>query len=295
MSWIDGELLGFDLETTGTNVYRDRPVSWSLVSFKGGDITDVFDGIIDPGMPIPADAIAVHGITNERVQDEGLAMDVALDIIVEVIDKANKAGIPLVGMNLSYDLTLMDSCLRHSDVVPRALTAPGPVVDLRVIDKRVDQYRRGKRTLTDLAPFYGVDRGERHEATSDVIATVQTVRALVAKHGWIGRQPLDALHRMQTKWHKEQQQSLSEYFVVQGSDPIPKWEWWWPLFGREGDAIPEGEGPFDHPVLGLLEYPRADFLVCDRCRAGVGRDNAGGYGHKDDPRWERWAIDEYPF
>ena len=59
-----------DLETTGTDAAKDRIVEISLVKVHPNGDEEVKTRRINPGMPIPPAATAVHKITDEDVKDE---------------------------------------------------------------------------------------------------------------------------------------------------------------------------------------------------------------------------------
>ncbi len=229
-AWPDGDLVGFDLETTGPDPLVDVPVQYALVWRRGGEM-QIDQGLVDPGRPIPADAVAVHGITAEQAAT-GRPLGEAVEAIASGLVEASEAGIPLVGMNVVFDLTMVDATLRRlgDDGLPERGWS-GPVLDLRVLDRHVDRYRRGGRRLVDLCAHYGVEgRGGLHDATSDVYAAVRCVLALaVAKEELAACRPA-ALHDRQVAWYREQQQSLSEYFVGQGRAAIPEWQHTWPIW-----------------------------------------------------------------
>ena len=78
MSWRDGPLVGFDTETTGVDVGADRIVTAAVVR-RDASGTRVRTWLIDPGIPIPPAATAVHGITTEQARARGRAPREALD------------------------------------------------------------------------------------------------------------------------------------------------------------------------------------------------------------------------
>ena len=63
-------IIFFDLETTGVDTARDRIVEISMVKVMTDGTKQVKTRRINPEMPIPAEATAVHGITDEDVQNE---------------------------------------------------------------------------------------------------------------------------------------------------------------------------------------------------------------------------------
>ena len=65
--WDSWDMLGFDLETTGVNVFEDRIVTAALVAiWNEGTRQHTTNYIVDPGIDIPEAATAVHGYTRDR-------------------------------------------------------------------------------------------------------------------------------------------------------------------------------------------------------------------------------------
>src|SRR5690606_9444921 len=94
--------------------------------------------------------------------------------------------------NAPYDLSLLHrEALRHG---LEPLAAPSPVIDPLVIDKAVDRYRRGKRTLEVSAEHYGVDLLDAHDAGADAIAAGRVAQAIVRRFASELPADADALH-----------------------------------------------------------------------------------------------------
>ena len=106
--WTEGEVLGLDFETTGVDRFTDVPVSYALVSVVDGVAVHSWSGLMDPGREIPSDATAVHGITSERARAEGMPLDVAVALVSDAVVGAGRRGVPVVGMKIDYDLTILD-------------------------------------------------------------------------------------------------------------------------------------------------------------------------------------------
>lgn len=133
MSWHQGLLVSFDLETTGTDVEQDRIVTAALLRLEGdGRPAAKLTWLVDPGVPIPDEAAAIHGISTAYVQEHGRAPATAIEEITEALADALRAEIPLVVMNARYDLSLLDrECRRHGlrTLTERLGHAPAPVID----------------------------------------------------------------------------------------------------------------------------------------------------------------------
>ncbi|MER6923464.1 exonuclease domain-containing protein, partial [Streptomyces spiralis] len=71
MGWHRELLIGFDLETTGTDPREARIVTAAVIEVREGEPVGHREWLADPGVEIPPDAVAVHGISNERAAAEG--------------------------------------------------------------------------------------------------------------------------------------------------------------------------------------------------------------------------------
>lgn len=70
--WYEGPLAAFDTETTGVDVEEDRIVSAALVVQDGpGARPRVTRWLVNPGVPVPEGATAVHGLTDQHLQLNG--------------------------------------------------------------------------------------------------------------------------------------------------------------------------------------------------------------------------------
>ncbi|QOD92629.1 MULTISPECIES: 3'-5' exonuclease [Microcella] len=208
------DLAVFDLETTGVDVRTSRIVTAYVgVLDTAGAVVSSRSWMADPGIEIPEGAAAVHGITTERARAEGRpASEVVAEVLVELRSVLDR-GLPLVVYNAPYDLTLLaHEAVRHG---LEPLVAPAPVIDPLVIDKAVDRYRRGKRTLEAACAHYGVLLDGAHDASIDAIAAGHVARAIVAQHSAAMPDTLEGLHATQIAWHDTQADSFEDYMRTQ--------------------------------------------------------------------------------
>jgi len=149
------QLAVFDLETTGVDVETARIVSACVaVLAADGTVVERWDWLADPGVEIPDAAAAVHGITTAQARADGRPAHVVVAEITQALRVLFALGIPLVIYNAPYDLTLLDRECRRHGLDP--LEVISPVIDPLVIDKAVDRYRKGKRTLVATAELHTV-------------------------------------------------------------------------------------------------------------------------------------------
>ncbi|SOE10399.1 DNA polymerase-3 subunit epsilon [Streptomyces sp. 2323.1] len=232
MSWHQELLVSFDLETTGTDVEQDRIVTAALIRLEGdGRAAEKLTWLLDPGVPIPEEAAAIHGISTTYVQEHGRPPADAIAEITEALAEALRADIPLVVMNARYDLSLLDrECRRHGlpTLTERLGHPPAPVIDPLVLDKHVDRYRKGKRALQALCGHYGVPLDGAHEAGADAAAAAGVARRIGEKYPAVALPSPRALHALQEQAAAEQAASFQEYLRRSG-DPRAIVEPAWPL------------------------------------------------------------------
>jgi len=220
----------FDLETTGVDPRTARIVT----AFVGlidadGELERGTDWFADPGVEIPESAAQVHGITTEIARAEGRP---AVEVVTELraaLDWIIRHGVPLVVYNAPYDLTLFGHELERHGLPP--LRFGEQVVDPLVLDRAVEKYRKGKRTLTDTAELYGVELMGAHTAGDDAVAAGQVALAIAARHPDQLLVPLDELHRRQVAWAAEQADDFQAY-MRRARDPEFTADRGWPV--REG-------------------------------------------------------------
>jgi DNA polymerase III subunit epsilon len=228
--WAMGEVLGFDFETTGVDRFEDVPVSYALVTIVAGEVVSELAGLVDPGRDIPAGATQVHGITTERARDEGMPLSTAIELVTEAVVSASVRGVPLVGMKLDYDLTILDTqSRRHSSGGLHELGWTGPVLDAVVLDRHVDRYRKGSRTLGALCAHYGVTIENAHDATADAVASAKVLVALAALCEEVGEADPAALHQAQIGWHREWAEGYNRWRLGKGMPPMDERDFVWPV------------------------------------------------------------------
>jgi DNA polymerase-3 subunit epsilon len=228
--WTEGEMLGLDFETTGVDRFTDVPVSYALVSVVDGVAVRSWSGLIDPDREIPPDAMAVHGITTERARSDGMPLDAAIALVTDVVLAAGRRGVPLVGMKLDYDLTILD--VLGARFFGRGLVAQGwygPVLDAGVLDRHFDGERRGRRTLGDLCVHYGVELEGAHDAWADAVASVRVLFALADRFGALREADVAQLHQAQIEWHRRWTLDCEVWRVGQGMAPSDPRDSVWPV------------------------------------------------------------------
>ena len=212
--WWEQPAVAFDTESTGVSVELDRIVTIALVHLGEG-VPRPERYLVDPGVEIPAEATAIHGVTTEQARAEGVKPGPALESTAGALALAMSRGQAVIGMNLSFDLSLLHfECLRHGveTLSARLDGAVRPVVDVLVLDKAVDTYRRGSRKLDALCAQYGVTHHGAHDSAYDALASAMVAAKIAQAYAKVSELSLDELHDAQVQWAAQQRASLQQYF-----------------------------------------------------------------------------------
>jgi len=175
-------LVFFDLETTGLAVRSDRIVELALIRVTPrGDVLEKVRRF-NPGVPIPAEATAVHGIRDEDVADQPPFASRARSLL-RLLE-----GCDLAGFNIrSYDLPMLVHEFRRCGLA-------FDVGDRRLIDVQQIFHREEPRDLSAAARFY-LDREhqEAHTALGDIRTSAAVLAAQLDRYEHLPRE-LDGLH-----------------------------------------------------------------------------------------------------
>lgn len=215
--WLE-RALAFDSETTGTNVWEDRIVTAHAVEVGSGGAKEMGAWLFNPGVPIPEAATAVHGITTNKAMLHGTDPRHELPELLALLSYAPV----LIVMNAPFDLTLVcaEAC-RYG--LPEPVL--GPVVDPLVLDRAVQPYRKGKRTLATLAQVYKVKQDEAHSSHGDALTAARVVWALVKRYPEVAAMDLKSLQDFQRDAHRAWATNFEAFLSSQGRPQHINPEW----------------------------------------------------------------------
>ena len=154
----------FDLETTGTNVAKDRVVEISILKIYPNGNKEHRTWLVNPEMTIPEEVVAIHGISNERVANEPTFKELAKEIYTLIKDS------DLAGFNSDrFDIPLLAEEMLRSDIDFDMKNMVS--VDVQTIFHKMEQ-----RTLTAAYKFYcDKDLSDAHSAKADTQATYEVL------------------------------------------------------------------------------------------------------------------------
>ena len=187
--WDEAPITVLDVETTGKRPGHDRVVQIGLARFEGGVCVDTNSSEINPGMPIPAEATAIHGITDEMVRDaptlEGFFGAAGTKRMLE--------GAQLCAYNFRFDQLFVLAYIEDFHY---------PWLEPLVFVRHVDRFTRGvgRHRLEVACERHGIQLAKAHDAGSDARAAGELLFKLVRE---LFREPLTIGELL--RWQRERE------------------------------------------------------------------------------------------
>ncbi|MDR2286365.1 MAG: 3'-5' exonuclease [Prevotellaceae bacterium] len=168
---LENPIVIFDLETTGLNLVTDRIVEISVIKIHPDGNEEIKTRRLNPGIPIPAEATAIHKITNEDVKDCPSFIAIAKSLAAFI------NGCDLAGYNLlKFDVPLL------AEEFLRA----GLNIDFRkikIIDVQNIFHKMEQRNLVAAYKFYcNKLLDHAHNAEADTIATYEILQSQLDRY-----------------------------------------------------------------------------------------------------------------
>ena len=169
---IDKDLVFFDVEATGLNVLKDRILQIALIKYTkklGEPVEKMY--LINPGVPISDEAIAVHGITPEMLKNKPLFSQVGKEIL-DFIGDADLAGYNSDRFDIPMLMEEFHRVGLHFSIEKR-----------RLIDVQKIFYKMEPRTLKAAYKYYcKSDLMDAHDAMNDVKATIAVLKGQLSMY-----------------------------------------------------------------------------------------------------------------
>jgi len=182
---LNRPLAFIDVESTGTSPDRDRIVEIAILRLHPDGREEFLCKRVNPGIPIPPDATAVHGITDADVADEPPFSRYALGIAAVLAD-SDFAGFGIT----RFDLPLLRVELWRAKQIDFRWREHG------VIDAMAIYHQQHPRDLAAAVRHYcDRDFQHAHSAEEDVRASMDVLHAQLEHHQGLPR-TVNGLHRL---------------------------------------------------------------------------------------------------
>lgn len=161
----------FDLETTGTDVAKDRVVEIAILKIFPNGNKESKTWLVNPEMVIPEEVIAVHGITNEKVANEPTFKELSKEIFNLIKDS------DLAGYNSDrFDIPLLAEEMLRADI-------DFDMKNRVSIDVQTIFHKKEKRTLSAAYQFYcNKNLEDAHSAKADTMATYEVLKSQLERY-----------------------------------------------------------------------------------------------------------------
>lgn len=226
---LDRPLVFFDLETTGLDMKNDRIIELAFIKWTPhGDVLER-ERRFNPGMPIPPEATAVHGITDADVADE-LPFCRTAKSLADMLEGCDLAGFNVRG----FDIPMLVHEFNRCDV-------DFSMEGRRIVDMQNIFHREEPRDLSAAARFYlGREHEEAHTALGDIRTSAGVLAAQVERYTHLPKD-LDGLHA----YCEEYRPTRTE---------VDRW------FGPEADGRPFRRGKHKGTPLADVARQSPDYL-----------------------------------
>ena len=161
----------FDLETTGTDVSKDRIIEIAIIKVNIDGSRESLEIRLNPGIPIPPESTLIHGITDEMVANEPKFKDKARNIYNFL------KGCDLAGFNSDrFDIPLLVEELLRADL-------DFDFKNTKTIDVQNIFHKMESRTLSAALKFYcDKELTDAHTAIADANATLDVLLAQLDRY-----------------------------------------------------------------------------------------------------------------
>jgi DNA polymerase-3 subunit epsilon len=141
-----------DTETTGLDPYQGhRMVEVGCIELVNRIPSgQSFHRYLNPERPVPAEAFAVHGLSDDFLKDKPFFGEIADELLAFIADA------PLVAHNAMFDLGFLNAELERTS---KPLVARERLVDTLLLARR--RHPGGPNRLDDLCARYGIDNSRR--------------------------------------------------------------------------------------------------------------------------------------
>lgn len=195
-TWRDRLIAVLDTETTGLDPAVDSiveiGVALARIEERGATVVQSRSWLVRPRRPIPAEATAVHGITNDEVATAATFASV-LPAVVEMVGP----DAVLAGYNARFDRAMvLACCLAEGCAVPSWLTGAerGGWIDVLTWARAFEPWLRGAGhfKLGTVAERRGVEVDTAHRAAGDAATAARVLGVLASMQTELGdRMPDD--------------------------------------------------------------------------------------------------------
>ena len=160
---VEDAFVCIDCETTGLDAEEDRVIEVAFACFKGKDVIDQYETLIDPERPIPAASMEIHHITDAMVDGQPKIEQVLPGLLKKIGKRI------IIGHGVSFDVALLiNAAKRHQ--IPCKLEQNTIIDTLRLARLYGES---PVNSLEQLRQHFNIADEGAHRAMSDVLVNIE--------------------------------------------------------------------------------------------------------------------------
>ena len=148
--------VSIDLETTGLSADNDRIIEVGAVKFRGGDVIETFQRLVNPGRSVPEFVTLLTSISDSDLESAPRFEEIAEELTTFIGD------LPIVGQNVRFDINFLNRA---------GLNPSGPVFDTLELS-RLLRPSATSHSLGELVAELKISNDNPHRALADAEATM---------------------------------------------------------------------------------------------------------------------------
>ncbi|MEK9132529.1 MAG: exonuclease domain-containing protein, partial [Patescibacteria group bacterium] len=273
-----GPFIFLDIETTGRDPKRDHIMEVAAVKWENFCITERFESLVNPHVPVPYEIELLTGINGKMLEDAPAFADVRNQVFDFIGD------LPIVGHNIAFDMSFLKihiNELKNQEIdtiaLAKILLHKESSYALEVLMKKHGLPARGShRAMADTettVDFFEFLVGKIDEIDSETLGIINNV---LAKSNWTGKVAFDSHVAERSK-----RAAVEKTHKLAKNEPAPSKNIFWKdltlkSFADGGKIILESpaEIPFNafknqHLVVAYESFQKRNELVTEAQAAGL--------------------------
>lgn len=160
----------FDLETTGMKAGVNKIIEIGAVKVSKGEITGIFNTLINPEQFIPYYIVNITHITNDMVEDKRTINEILPEFVNFIGD------LPLIAHNAKFDMSFL-----LANASKLNININNPVLDTLYLSRKFNKECE-KHNLAYLTDFFKINLKNAHRAYFDALATNELYKIIKQKY-----------------------------------------------------------------------------------------------------------------
>lgn len=165
------KVVALDIETTGLDSATDEIISIGAVKSTNGEEIERFYRIIQPDKVISPKITDLTGLSQQKVEQEGISLEAALTDLRDFIGRSI-----VVGYNVAFDWGFIE---RGYDKVGQDRLG-NRIIDLLKVVRQKEVFLDNFRFETVLK-YYQIENQDQHNSLADAEATIKLMTKLIEK------------------------------------------------------------------------------------------------------------------